>query len=136
MGCDINAHIEIKYDGGWMYYAPMDIWRSYWLFTLMAGVRDTGEIEPIVMPRGLPEDISPMTRIHREHYGVDGHSDSWLSSEEMTRVIEAAKENLIHANNIGDAVYLFGTTLNGWQIDREHLPKALEDWRIVFWFDC
>ena len=48
MGCDIHAHLEIKIDGKWLYYSPVNINRNYNVFAKTAGVRNyTGKIIPI-----------------------------------------------------------------------------------------
>lgn len=43
---------------------PLPIWsfRNYTLFTLLAGVRNTGEIPPISDPKGFPEDMNWYTK--------------------------------------------------------------------------
>ncbi len=89
MGCDIHLHVEIKVDGEWLYYSSSDIRRNYAVFSKMADVRNSNnEIKPIASPRGLPSNITKMTRLLRDNYGEDGHSDSWLSYEEYVDVLD------------------------------------------------
>jgi hypothetical protein len=66
--------------------------RSYNLFSILADVRNdrgfagisTGEgFEPIAMPRGVPDDASPEYRALVERWGIDGHSHSWLTLDEL-----------------------------------------------------
>jgi len=57
--------------------------RDYRLFTILAGVRRVEHITPISEPRGLPEDVSEWIRNESNRWGVDGHSHSWLTLEEL-----------------------------------------------------
>lgn len=86
MGCDIHLHAEVKIKNAWHHYAHPSVPRSYPLFSIMAGVR--GEEEPIAPPRGLPHDITAVTRLDYEHCREDWHTPSWLSSEEAVQVVE------------------------------------------------
>ncbi len=145
MGCDIHAHIEIKVDGEWMYYAPAKIARNYLIFTRMAGVRDFGDVEPIAKPRGLPGDITGMSRLHRESDGVDGHNDSWLTATEIMELVEWAKRHdrrplgerlAAYGGLLGN--YLFGNSIESWpkyQNNPDCYPAYINDVRLVFWFD-
>jgi len=149
MGCDIHAHTEIKVDGEWLYFADNFITRNYTVFAKMAGVRNYDDIEPISEPRGLPDDISKMTRLHRDRWGVDGHSDSWLSFDEICELIDWLNVEMPEPRNryydwdskwesvlLGETFYLFGNTLYYWKVYREDYPDFIEDIRLVFWFDC
>ena len=134
MGCDIHAHIEIKVGGIWLYYSQPRIHRSYDLFGRMAGVR--GDETPIALPRGLPDDISTTTKLHYKRWGIDAHSMSWLSSKEFQELIPTLKAHT--DDDMGweyvDFGYLFG---GGWTLDYPRdRPEFLQDYRIVFWFDC
>lgn len=96
MGCDIHAVVEARvcpFDSDYYTWKVLEdivyINRNYSLFTFLAGVRDTGEIDPISEPKGIPlnkygeDDISPMFKAYIKSWGVDGHSHSWLSLKEM-----------------------------------------------------
>jgi len=138
MGCDIHAYIEVKVDGDWHLYACCDVARHYGLFARMADVRNTTGVEPIAKPRGFPDDAAFMTRFCRDHDGTNGHSDSWLTGDELQSLegwlIERDKTQgnkpalfWVH-DQFG---YCFG---NGFGKDSRHAP-GVEDVRIVFWFD-
>ena len=82
MGCDIHIILQFRKES--------DIWdninagymgRDYTLFGYIAGVR--GGAEPIVSPRGLPDDFSDWEK--EELRGE--HSFTWLSPQEMQKVI-------------------------------------------------
>lgn len=66
--------------------------RNYDLFAILADVRngsgfdgvDTGDgFNPIFDPRGLPEDVSKDYKQLVDNYGVDGHSHSWVTLDEL-----------------------------------------------------
>ena len=134
MGCDIHAHSELKINGKWHHLSEMRIDRCYDLFSKMADVRNYDGIEPISKPRGLPDDCSELTKFISDEYGTDGHSHSWLSSEEVIDLIKWARKKFDwdcfeDSKQFG---YLFG---NGFD-DYEHgRIKGLDDFRFVFWFD-
>lgn len=149
MGCDIHAHIEIKVNGEWHYYAPADLWRNYLTFAKMASVRnDSSEpVEPIAQPRGLPEDSTFMTKMHNDRLGVDGHSHSRLSLDEIKQLVDWFDNELgyrpwgdrrkgddLKQNEFG--VWLFGNTFCNLKEYQDDYPEGLEDVRLVFWFDC
>jgi hypothetical protein len=103
MGCDIHLYVEVKQgDGTWKaadeWITDEDGWlhvpygkkyydeRNYDLFAILADVRNgrgfagikTGEgFNPISLPKGLPEDVSPQVKKCSDNWGVDGHSHSW-----------------------------------------------------------
>jgi hypothetical protein len=143
MGCDIHVHGEVKIFGQWHHYGCYRPKRNYELFGLMAGVR-VRSVTPIALPRGLPDDVTAMTRYESEvRWGSDGHSHSWLSAQEIVRVADYAKSRgwegrcgkaWWEADNFG---YLFGNYWSGFMKfpdDNSHL-RGLEDVRWVFWFD-
>ncbi len=138
MGCDIHLHTEVKLNGRWEHYGAPSITRQYDLFTLMAGVREASGVEAISEPRGLPEDCTYVTKFDSEKWGVDGHSHSYLTAEELVVVEEFMHEKLgkefwrLERDEWG---YLFG---NGWSSFKKYpsdQPEGLEDVRFVFWFD-
>lgn len=141
MGCDIHLHIEVKVNGKWEHYSHPHIQRNYGLFAFMAGVRqsDGNPLVPIAEPRGLPTDLSVITKIDYAHDEPDSHSESWLNRDEIRRVCEFMMERPIgpwagewehtqlgYAN--GNAYWTVGD-------DDEGHPAEYEDIRFVFWFD-
>lgn len=142
MGCDIHIHQEVKIAGIWHHLGMPSVQRSYRLFTRMAGVREVEGIEPISQPRGLPEDITLLTKLDstRDNY----HSHSWLNAEEICIlqdwIEEMHKDGWFNPNvtwmdwydeNFG---YFFGNTWGGVHKFGEK-PDFIEDIRWVFWFD-
>lgn len=145
MGCDIHLHIEVKVSGKWEHYAAPSVNRWYQLFTWMAGVRGD-ESEAISRPKGFPEDASDLTKILRNDYGSDGHSDSWLDHSEIMKLEDLIKDwcesseknffdydlehSLLHT-------YMAGNSFTAhWRYsDVRYLPEGIDDVRFVFWFD-
>jgi len=89
MGCDIHICLERKNPTGEWVHVPLpadDLRlenRVYAWFEFLADVRNYGAIPPISEPRGIPEDAAPETREAHERWGVDAHSASWLSLNEL-----------------------------------------------------
>jgi hypothetical protein len=52
--------------------------RDYTLFNILAGVRGAGH-DMIDVPRGVPEDISPLTKKQYEKWSSDGHNHSYFT---------------------------------------------------------
>lgn len=102
MGCDIHARAEAFEDGKWQLlekvfedpYAeyrenkdekissPYNM-RNYSLFALLANVRNSDNIDPIDAPRGVPEDASKKYKKYIDQWGIDGHSHSYFTLEEL-----------------------------------------------------
>ena len=140
MGCDIHAHIEVKFKDNeeWQHLANPRVERNYNLFALMAGVRNYDEIVPISDPKGLPKDITDITKISYNYWDLDAHDVSWLGVEEL---VEIENQNYLWRNdkNMGwlECVFhtfLFSNSLTGWYRYNEN-PQGVEDLRVVFWFD-
>lgn len=135
MGCDIHAHVEVKVKGVWEHYNIPDIGRDYDLFSRMAGVRGDSGVEP----KGLPKKLSFITKYDRKRWGVDGHSDSWLSAKEVSALCDylearTKKENpkqYYYAEKVFG--WLFGSGWDFWKYPQQE--RDFEDARLVFWFD-
>ena len=134
MGCDIHAHLEIKIYDKWEHYSIVPIKRNYKLFGKLAGIRDECET-PIAKDRGLPDDITVVTRLDRNYYGTDGHGDSFITWDE---IIDLVKFYDGIGSNIGDmhqdvyaGISLFGDGLYA----KSSVSYYVADVRMVFWFD-
>jgi len=140
MGCDIHAHWEVKISGKWHHYDQPRIDRNYVLFAKMANVRNRDdEIEPLSIPKGLPEDITEIVKICRDYYGEDGHSDSWLGVDEIywleSFFAKHCSEDQYKTRWWKEFGFLFGS---GWEYFKKYpkdYPESLEDFRLIFWFD-
>jgi len=136
MGCDIHIHQEVKIDGQWEHYRETGLPRNYKTFAKMAGVR--GSEAPIAEPRGLPDDVTKVTKFDADHWGVDGHTHSWLGAEEILELeswIEGQMKEDKWRLEMDGWGYLFGNGWGGFTKYPEDRPKGLEDIRFVFWFD-
>ncbi len=126
MGCDIHAVMEIKVDGKW-YGNTKKIARNYDLFALMAGVRNSDEIEPVAESKGLPDDLSMIARLQYKIWDGDAHNCSWLSLDELRTVAKRCRKASIYSNEIDDVI----------ESCEEYLRfnENVTDVRLVFWFD-
>lgn len=134
MGCDIHVFAEKKDDkGNWKSIPRFSVFqdRNYTVFSFLAGVRKYDEIQAISPPRGIPKDVSSTAQNSFKRLGMDAHTPSWLSLEELM------------AFNYDKKVYAKNDPRQGTYRDfLEHyffsdLEKMKEKGveRIVFWFD-
>lgn len=140
MGCDIHLHIEIKTNGAWHHYAALMIERSYALFAKMAGVRTDTPSEAISAPRGIPEDVTEITKYDFTKWEADAHSASWFGIPDIM-----ALEDWLKTESGGMAgksleysilrTYLFGNHFSTNVRWPEEKIDFVEDVRFVFWFD-
>ncbi len=141
MGCDIHLHTEVKLFGRWEHYSKVDVERSYRLFYKMAGVRGPfNDITPISKPRGVPDDISAVTKVDYLMGVPCDHSHSYLNQIEIVTLSKWIVEyiyNNVNAWRLPQDYwgYLFGNYWNDFVDHPELFPKDLEDIRFVFWFD-
>jgi hypothetical protein len=139
MGCDIHLHIEVKINGQWHHYGAPHIKRNYRLFAKMAGVRTENPGEAIIQPRGIPIDISLITKIDLDNWQEDGHHFSWLGAKEITELEDwlnlqggQAKGYDLEWDILNS--FLFSNSFTGFY----RYPKKeskVQDVRFVFWFD-
>lgn len=132
MGCDIHLHVEVKLHGKWEHYAALSPGRNYEIFSKIAGVR--GQERPLAAPRGLPTDVTALTAISSLGYGADGHTHTWLSSDEVKEL-----NKWFDKTQQDEGPYYFESWVDAWLFggawDKASLPKAIEDFRWVCWFD-
>jgi hypothetical protein len=70
-----------QYKALWDY--PLYSGRNYDRFAVLADVRNHHGCNPIDHPRGVPDDASYNVRKENERWGMDGHSHSWFSLQEL-----------------------------------------------------
>lgn len=140
MGCDIHFHSEVKIKGRWIHHSETSVDRNYELFAKMADVRNNGNITPISQPKGLPKDATELTILHSEKYGVDGHSHSWLSADEIVLLHNFIESN--SKNYFGEMwayhnlPYFMGNHFSGFkEYPEDWKGYGVEDVRYVFFFD-
>ena len=95
MGCDIHLRVEKQdREGNWvdgnLYNSEREVvefytGRNYRLFGILADVKDEHFLGPIAEPRGLPDDITDITK---EYFVDDGglHSVTYFTLQELTLV--------------------------------------------------
>lgn len=148
MGCDIHMCVERKIGNEWhtawdgdiqpMIDAPSDRRqfpivraRNYGLFADLAGVRGDGP-----EPKGLPDDLSPLTEHIVHGWGEDGHSHTWYYMDEFCAIwdrpdtdeakLQLVKDTLQDVRREPTSQKLFGL----WPEDQN-----MREYRVVIWFD-
>lgn len=99
MGCDIHAYVEFKHpdDSRWDGWGEeFHLPRNYRVFAQLANVRNYDNINPISMPRGLPDDVSYETEQHNLLFISDRGGDNSVSSE---RAAEYVKQGCEYKND-------------------------------------
>lgn len=139
MGATIHLHVEVMVGGHWLHLNAPHVERDYLLFGKIAGVRNEN-IRPIAKPRGLPRDISELTRLcyEQDKKGVRVHSETFITRLEWRELSDWYDNTYGEKGPAGfhglDGVlgYFDGNpiyTLGG------SAGSRLEDARLVAWFD-
>lgn len=106
--------------------------RDYHLFAMLADVRNDGGVVPIAPThRGVPADASVEYLRLVEQWGVDGHSHTWVTMEEVF------DQTWHHRRTPGGSTYL--STAEGfvtlcWEVLMEHRVEPM-DLRLAMFFD-
>lgn len=134
MGCCIHIHIELEINNKWEHYSCPNIKRDYDLFRLMGNTqRGNEDIKPIIEARGLPENLSVITKIDYYNMRCDAHHISWFGIKEIEKIFEyLEKENEKYWETWG---YLFRNDYRDFKRYSESYPKEIQDMRFVFWYD-
>lgn len=118
--------------------------RNYTLFGKLAGVR--GMDEPMVYPRGLPEDVSPEVQEEYNKFEGCAHSETWYDMYELRLLVDAGRGKVKDEvwNEETDQYELRDVDyVKGFLEDAEHVLHMSWRWpaekvgenRIVMWFD-
>lgn len=153
MGCDIHIVVERRVGGKWIgvnpmpsittrkikkddlgFAMPLATDRNYDRFARLASVRGEGE-----KPRGLPPDISDLTRLEVAGWGGDGHSHSWLSLKDAARIwleTEWLRDKTFDPDSY-EAKYPEAHYFGCEAVDAGGSERygKIDDYRVVFWFD-
>jgi len=150
MSASIEAHLELKIGGEWLYQDQLFIDPFPNMFTKLVGLfsEDNDGIEPIAKDRGLPDDVSKMLKFHLDYHDTDNYSHSWLNAEEIYCFVKWCEKvmNLRPGPhwfvNIGPTfpspsfgTYLFGGYVESFYEHPDDRPEGLEDIRMIFWFN-
>lgn len=145
MGADIHVHVEVKIGKRWHHLSHPHVMRNYQLFAKIAGVREHPEnpIEPIVPPgRGLPKNMTKLTKLDYERWGDDAHTAGYLNRDELEKLslwfMEKCFENKgwdrwPHGLE-GQFGYLRGNPLH--ELGSNGDGPMIDDVRVIYWFDC
>lgn len=175
MGCDIHMHVEYKIGNKWYCgdhfymnadwrdnktsnepeytFVPIYDHRNYALFSVLANVRNSHPPRLYIdTPRGLPEDVCDYVKSDYESWGIDAHSCSYLTLQELIDfheqqcpVYDLANlwrgyilEDLIgrlkeRADELS-LIYDYKWT-SPHQTTRQEAYETSANIRIVFWFD-
>jgi hypothetical protein len=160
MGCDIHGFIEVKQKDRWVCKKKhnLKLHRDYYLFTLLADVRNYSKIEyeQKLYPRkclfdefrGLPSDVSNFVEKESNNWGCDGHSHSFITLEEFEKIdydepifpIDGSPAKLImdNFNNVKVTLReIIKSNCDYFEIidELKSLKKKPDEVRLVFWFD-
>lgn len=88
MGCNIHGCVEAKvYGKEWNWLGEIPNYRDYSFYAKIAGVRNREDnpIVPIVLPRGLPSDVTNITKVTHDIFMEEtgGHDASFLDGVEL-----------------------------------------------------
>jgi hypothetical protein len=134
MGFDIKAHIEVKIDKQWHHYSCPSILRNYDLMDFL-GAENSLTGNNRFKAKGLPEDISVVTRIAYNRDVANLFNPSWVTPDELKIVSSKFPQldsfNIMQGNELG---YLFDNSVERFYEYRSDYPQEIEDVRMVFWF--
>jgi hypothetical protein len=144
MGCDIHLTLEKRLGDKWIcidtfkshqdsnghgHSMPVAKDRNYKRFAALAGVRGAGP-----EPKGVPADVSDTTRYLINEWRGDGHSHSWLSLDEATRIF--LDTQWAPPGHELPSFILEHPDSHFFNVDCSHgSGETVGDYRIVFWFD-
>jgi hypothetical protein len=106
--------------------------KNYFLFSILANVRNLEGIVPLSMPRGIPENVSGEIKRVSDSEGTDAHSHSWLTLKELLNF------NWNQVFTFDGKEYSYSQCAENFLT--EFIPELQrlgdkDDVRIVLWFD-
>lgn len=136
MGATIHMHVETRRGDTWFHFAAPSILRDRTFFQLLADLDGDGVRKPVAPARGLPADLSEVTRFCRRQDGerVKCHHESYLTASEL----ETLQERLWDIFGDRGALqhdlegHYFNTYINGNTVAQH---QGWDDVRLVYWFD-
>lgn len=161
MGCDVHVYLE-KYTliDGVNKWVNADYWqinphfgvddskneydqvpfysgRNYELFSILAEIR--GSLDPIADARGLPEDVSTITKREHANDGFEIHTPSYYTMKELKDYLFNNSDNEEIVSNLSYFISAMDKRFKEefWiSIDDEKRYTIKENgFRVVFWFD-
>lgn len=156
MGCDIHCNLEYRRNEQSAWYdidlynknkyfgtdgdeTEPEYWkvslytgRSYFLFGLLAGVRNHN-VEPIIEPRGIPDDVSESIKKCYDSWSSDGHTPSWYTLYELKRAQKTLSELVLQ--ELIDSIELRYIQSENYGYKKTLTEDEEKNIRLVFWFD-
>lgn len=161
MGCDIHVYLEkytkIGEENKWVnidYWqinphfglddsnreydqVPFYIGRNYDLFSILAEVR--GSLDPIADARGIPDDVSLVTKREYDVVGFEVHTPSYYTLKELKDYLFNNSDN----EEVVDSLSYFVKCMDSrfkkefWIDDEDEKRYTIKEngFRVVFWFD-
>ena len=146
MSITMHLHIEVKKDGKWFHYGSpcmSNLPEKYFIYAWMTGEgleytrsRFREQIQPVASIKGLPEDLSEVTKICYEQdtkqYRL--HGEHTLMADD----IQTLQEKLWEQNPDDNRLYwdleetIFRTYINSGSIACHH---GWDDARIICWYN-
>ena len=134
---DCCLHSEIKIGGVWHHYSVSSLQADLDLFGKMGWDGDKDSIcTPISIPKGMPEDISLITKIDYDLWKNDAFCQSWLGASEIIQIDSwyDSIKGRSHPSLDKQLGYLFGHSFQSFLAFRSDYPTQIEDIRWIFWF--
>ncbi len=143
MSTEITLHTEVRIAGKWHHYAQPVVRSDRQLFARMANIENglpghKNFVEPISEPKGLPNELSDVTRL-------DSTSRQWKHASYLNRYEIKQLQDWMDGDHHGRPRYryehrfdnTFGCLFENSYVDLddpELIPSFVEDIRFVFWF--
>lgn len=136
MGVDLRFHVETKINGRWEHYNCGTAFRSYEFFDRIFTIEDEGKA--MFPAKGLPDDISEVTKVSFERNDDGNFGMTWLTPDELNEVLESIDRDFVP--EMGKIIkdrfgYLFNNWLWSFEKHRGDYPAKIESVRIIIWFD-
>ena len=148
MGCDITMYIEKNTDEVYNIWENVSLYRvgkyshnlekvspyngrNYELFSILAGVR--GWHEPLIEPRGLPENLSREVEKEERWWEKEYHTPTWYDLKELLLYREMYKDNedyKVFEDFVGNILYYLELAEEYVWVD---VPP--NKYRVIMWFD-
>ena len=130
-------HSEIKVGGVWHHYSASSLKTDLDLFEKLGWDGDDSS-SPIAIAKskGLPQDISVVTKIDWDIWINDACCQSWFNDSEISKVARWYDNRLVvKKRSLREQVgYLFGNSFELFTEFSTDYPTEIEDIRWVFWF--
>ena len=136
MGASIHMHIELKSGDTWHHYSAPHIFRNTVFFDLVSGMYE--RIKPVTSPRGLPQDITFVTKFcyDQDRSGYHLHHEGWLGADEIVKLqrcmIQEYESRGLDRMDADLDDNFFHTYINGNSVIQH---QGWDDVRFIFWFD-